>query len=118
MGTVTRNTPSFCWKSNRGYPNTAVEMDSLAHKLQDVEDLASIEVFEPLLRGVRVSPRAADFHWGTSHAIIRGYLDMNLSMRLTDRLLPAKLEYGIYLDGYSASLLLNDLMLKGDWTRC
>jgi len=105
-------------KSNRGYPNTAVEMDSLAHKLQDVEDLASIEVFEPLLRGVRVSPRAADFHWGTSHAIIRGYLDMNLSMRLTDRLLPAKLEYGIYLDGYSATLLLNDLMLKGDWTRC
>ena len=105
-------------KSNRGFPNTAVELDTLAHKLQDVEDLASLEIFEPLLRGVRVGPRAADLHWGASHAIVRGYLDMSLSMRFTDRLLPAKLEYGLYLDGYSAAFLLNDLILKGDWTRC
>jgi len=105
-------------KSNRGYPNTAVEIDTLAHKLQDVEDLASLEIFEPLFRGVRQSPAAGDFHWGTSHAIVRGYLDMNLSMRLTDRLLPAKLEYGLFLDGYSAAFLLNDLMLKKDWARC
>ena len=105
-------------KSNRGFANSAVQLDTLAHKLQDVEDLASLEIFEPLLRGVRQSPAAGDLHWGTSHAIVRGYLDMNLSIRLTDRLLPAKLEYGVFLDGYSALFLLNDLVLKKDWTRC
>ena len=104
-------------KSNRGFPNTAVELDTLAHKLQDVVDLASIDIFEPLLNGVRASERAADLHWGTSHALVRGYLDMNLAGRLVDKLLPAKLEYGVFLDGYSAAFLLNELMLKGDWTR-
>jgi len=104
-------------KSHRGYPNTTVELDTLAHKFQDVEDLAALDIFEPLLRAVRVSPQAANFHWGTSHAIVRGYLDMNLSSRLTDRLLAPKTEYGVFLDGYSAAFLLNDTISKEDWTR-
>jgi len=97
---------------------TGVEIDLLAHKLQDVEDIASLEIFEPLLYSVRKSQNAADIHMGTSHAIVRGYLDMNLTSRLMDRLIPFKLDYGIFLDEFSATLLLNELTLSQDWTRC
>lgn len=91
----------------------AVDMDILANKLSDNRMLSQLS---EVMHEFRLTAAARSAFDSTSHAIIRHHLDHsdndleNLFIILDDRL-----DYGVFLDAYTANLFLDKLLKLKDY---
>lgn len=87
---------------------TAVDLDILANKLSEADPL-QLDFFQNLFYRYRHSREAKNVLESMSHALIRALLDFGETERLLT-VLRDKIHFGIFLDDYSANLLLNHFL--------
>jgi small subunit ribosomal protein S27 len=90
---------------------SAIDVDIYANKL--VADIELDEVAD-IVHRLRLTPEASNILDSTSHAIIRNFSDPG-HMKALIQLLNNRLSYGIYLDEFTANLLLDKLLEAKDY---
>lgn len=90
---------------------SAVDIDLYANKLDDESHL---EEAVDLLHKLRMTDETSNTLESTSHAIIRNHIDHNQITSLL-QILNNRLNYGLFLDNYTANLLLDKLIKANDF---
>ncbi|XP_055372656.1 28S ribosomal protein S27, mitochondrial [Condylostylus longicornis] len=94
---------------------SAIDVDLFANKITPEDDDHHLEEIRVLLKKFRLTEEATNALDSTSHAVIRSFTDAGKITDLID-ILDNRLEYGVFLDDYSASYLLDHLIKTGDFT--
>ncbi|XP_074651238.1 small ribosomal subunit protein mS27-like [Tubulanus polymorphus] len=84
---------------------SAIDIDILANNIENV-DFTEIDFTENLFKRFRSCQGALDVLDSTPYALVRGYINMKQTDRFLD-MLQDKFGYGIFLDHYSGSLLMD-----------
>ncbi|CAF3779232.1 unnamed protein product [Adineta steineri] len=90
---------------------SSLDIEILAAKLTHVETTEDLKLAETILEKFRHTPEALDFQPSLAYSLIRNYLDLGQKERLLP-ILNDKVKYGIFLDRFSANLLLNAFLLE------
>lgn len=90
---------------------TAIDMEILANKVGDL-DPHQLDFVQNLFYRFRHSSEAVNVRRSMSYALIRALLDLGEIERLMV-ILKDKVHYGIFLDDYSANLLLDHFLKNG-----
>nr|ACO10817.1 Mitochondrial 28S ribosomal protein S27 [Caligus rogercresseyi] len=97
-------------KFNREKRGSHVDMDIFANAVCQPSQIDSLE---DLLHRFRRSPQCFKTLPSTHHAVVRAYLALNKTDQLL-RILNDRLNFGIYLDPYSAVLLLHAFLSENN----
>ncbi|XP_055913171.1 28S ribosomal protein S27, mitochondrial [Eupeodes corollae] len=91
----------------------AIDIDIFVNKASAADESRVDEINE-LIHTLRISDETTNTLDSTHHAVVRNYVDMG---HITDliTILDNRLAYGIFLDDYSASYLLDYLIKKQDF---
>ncbi|XP_064621041.1 small ribosomal subunit protein mS27-like [Lineus longissimus] len=87
---------------------TAIDMDILANKLQDVS-IIQLDFVDKLFYRFRHTQDALQIMPSTPYSLIRAYIDQGESDRLVD-IIQDKIGYGMFPDFYSANILMDHLI--------
>lgn len=90
---------------------SAIDIDIYANKI--IDDKHTDEIAD-LVQKLRLTEEASNILESTGHALIRNYMENNQIDALV-QILNHRLEYGIYLDNFTANLLLDKLVLEKNW---
>ncbi|CAF1055766.1 unnamed protein product [Adineta ricciae] len=90
---------------------SSLDMEILAAKLTHVETTEDLKLAEGILEKFRHTPEALEFQPSLAYSLVRNYLDLGQKERLLP-ILGDKVKYGIFLDRFSANLLLNAFLLE------
>lgn len=87
---------------------SAIDLDIFANKTEELEEIAD------LAQKLRLSEEASKVLDSTGHALIRNYYQAEQIEALVP-ILTRRLEYGIFLDNFSANLILDQLLKKHNY---
>lgn len=90
---------------------SAIDIDIYANKI--IDDKHTDEIAD-LVQKLRLTEEASNILESTGHALIRSYIANNQIDALV-QILNHRLEYGIYLDNFTANLLLDKLVMEKNW---
>ncbi|CAF1320490.1 unnamed protein product [Rotaria sordida] len=90
---------------------SSLDIEILAAKLTHVETTEDLKLAETILEKFRRTPGALEFQPSLAYSLVRNYLDLGQKERLLP-ILHDKVKYGIFLDRFSANLLLNAFLLE------
>ncbi|CAB3236272.1 unnamed protein product [Arctia plantaginis] len=90
---------------------SAIDVDIFAHA---IKDSSHIEELKDLLHKLRLSAETGNMLESTQHATIRKYLQFGDITELVG-ILRDPLNFGVFLDDYSANILLNKLITSSDF---
>ncbi|CAO1340310.1 unnamed protein product [Diamesa serratosioi] len=90
---------------------SAIDIDIYANKI--IDDKHTDEIAD-LVQKLRLTEEASNILDSTGHALIRSYIENNQINALV-QILNHRLEYGIYLDNFTANLLLDKLVTEKNW---
>ena len=82
---------------------SAIDLDIFANKTEELDEIAD------LAQKLRLSEEASKVLDSTSHALIRNYYGANQIETLIP-ILASRLEFGVFLDNFSANLILDQLL--------
>ncbi|UJR08675.1 hypothetical protein I4U23_012933 [Adineta vaga] len=90
---------------------SSLDIEILAAKLTHVDTTEDLKLAETILEKFRHTPEALEFQPSLAYSLVRNYLDLGQKERLLP-ILNEKVKYGIFLDRFSANLLLNAFLLE------
>ncbi|CAF1238075.1 unnamed protein product [Rotaria magnacalcarata] len=90
---------------------SSLDIEILAAKLTNVETTEDLKLAETILEKFRRTSEALEFQPSLAYSLVRNYLDLGQKERLLP-ILQDKVKYGIFLDRFSANLLLNSFLLE------
>lgn len=85
---------------------SAIDVDIFAHAVKEIDNLDELK---DLLHKLRLSAETGNMLESTHHATIRNFIKFGYIQELVN-LLKDPLNFGVFLDNYTANILLNELL--------